>query len=137
PSPVPSDDHGGGLEVVIQESVQRWLAMLERNRGMWLAAIGAQGVGRDPEVEAILDDAREQAADHLIAALQRYRTAAAPPAVRAAMRAYAGFAEAATVQWLQRRRLTREQIEVLLVRGFLSIVEDVLPAIEQLAGDAG
>ncbi len=135
-SPVPSEDHGRGLEAAIEESVDRWLLMLERNRGTWLAAIGAQGLGRDPEVEAILDEAREQAADHLIAALHTYRTASAPPAVRAAIRAYSGFAEAATVEWLQRERLTREQVQVLLVRGFLSIIADVLPAVEHVPDTA-
>jgi AcrR family transcriptional regulator len=135
-NPVPSEDHGRGLEAAIEESVDRWLLMLERNRGTWLAAIGAQGLGRDPEVEAILDEAREQAADHLIAALPTYRTASAPPAVRAAIRAYSGFAEAATVEWLQRERLTREQVQVLLVRGFLSIIADVLPAVERVPDTA-
>ena len=57
---------------MIKDSVERWLEILERNRGTWLAAIGARGLGRDPEVEAILDEAREQAADRLIEAL-RYR----------------------------------------------------------------
>ncbi len=135
-NPVPSEDHSRGLEAAIEESVERWLLLLERNRDMWLAAIGAQGLGRDPEVEAILNDAREQAADHLIAALHNYRTAPAPPAVRAAIRAYSGFAEAATVEWLQRHRLSREQLHILLVRGFLSIVHDVLPAVERQTGTA-
>jgi AcrR family transcriptional regulator len=105
--------------------------MLERNRGTWLAAIGARGLGRDPEVEAILEDAREQAADRLIEALQTYEASQAPPQLRAAVRAYSGFAEAASVEWLERGRLTREQARILLVEGFLSIVRDVLPAVEQ------
>ena len=128
-NPVPGEDPSRGLEAAIEESVERWLLMLERNRGAWLAAIGAHGLGRDPEVEAILNDAREQAADHLIAALHAYRTVPAPPAARAAIRAYSGFAEEATVEWLHRRRLSREQVQVLLVRGFLSIAHDVLPAV--------
>ena len=49
--------------------------MLERNAGTWLAAIGARGVGHDPEVEAILDEARDQAADRLIEALADLRGA--------------------------------------------------------------
>jgi hypothetical protein len=47
------------------------------------------------------------------------------------MRAYSGFAEAASVQWLEHRRLTREQIHALLVQGFLSIVRDVVPAVRK------
>jgi AcrR family transcriptional regulator len=122
------------LEPVIAESVDRWLTMLERNRGTWLAAIGGRGLGHDPEVETILDDAREHAADRLIESLQTYDPAQAPPALRASVRAYGGFAEAASLEWLQRSRLTREQTHALLVQGFLSIVRDVVPAVEAIPG---
>src|SRR5947209_12831050 len=57
-NPVPLPAEGRGLEAVIDESVERWLTMIDRNRGTWLAAIGAQGLGRDPEVEAIMEQAR-------------------------------------------------------------------------------
>ena len=128
-SPTPLPAAGEKLETVIEESVERWLTMLERNRGTWLAAIGAQGLGRDPEVEAIMEHARENAADRLIEAVQGRGPARAPKELRAAMRAYSGFAEAASVQWLEHRRLTREQVRILLVQGFLSIVRDVVPAV--------
>jgi AcrR family transcriptional regulator len=128
-NPVPLQAPGRGIEVVIAESVDRWLTMLEHNRGTWLAAIGARGVGRDPEIEAILEHAREQAADRLIEALQTYEAEHAPSELRAAIRAYGGFAEAASIEWLQRGRLTREQTQTLLVESFLSIVRDVLPAV--------
>jgi AcrR family transcriptional regulator len=130
-SPVPLPADGENLEAIIAGSVERWLTMLERNRGTWLAAIGAQGLGRDPEVEGIMEQARENAADRLIEAVQGRPAARAPKELRAAMRAYSGFAEAASVQWLEHRRLTREQIHRLLVQGFLSIVRDVVPAVRQ------
>ena len=47
------------------------------------------------------------------------------------IRAYSGFAETASLEWLIRGRLTREQLQTLLVQGFLSIVNDVLPAVER------
>ncbi len=130
-NPVPLRSPGHGIETVIEESVDRWLTMVERNRGTWLAAIGARGLGHDPEVEQILDRAREQASDRLIEALQTYEAAHAPPELHAAVRAYAGFAEAASVEWLERRRLTREQTQTLLVQGFFSIVRDVLGAVQR------
>ncbi len=130
-NPVPLRSAGGNIETIIDEGVDRWLTMLERNRGTWLAAIGAQGVGRDPEVEAILDQAREQAADRLIEALQTYEAAQAPPHAPRPVRAYSGYAEAASLEWLQNKRLTRDQTRAALVQGFLSIVQDVLPAVER------
>lgn len=130
-NPVPLHSPGPGIEVVIEDGVERWLEMLRRNRGTWLAAIGTRGLGRDPEVEAILDDAREQAADRLIEALQTYEAAQAPAELRAVIRAYSGLAEAASIEWLERGRLSREQTQALLVQGFLSIVRDVLPAVQR------
>jgi AcrR family transcriptional regulator len=137
PSPIPLQEGGPGIETVIEQSVDRWLTMLERNRGTWLAAIGARGPGHDPELETIMEQAREQAADRLIEALHRYEAAQAPPELRAAIRAYSGFAEAASLQWLEYDRLTREQVQALLVQGFLSIVNDVLPAVEGVLPAAG
>lgn len=136
-NPVPLQSPGHGIEVVIEGSVDRWLTMLERNRGTWLAAIGARGLGRDAEVEAILDQAREQAADRLIEALQTDAAAQAPDELRALIRAYAGYAEAAGIEWLKRGRLSREQLKVLLVQGFLSMIRDVLPLVERAGSNTG
>jgi AcrR family transcriptional regulator len=130
-NPVPLEAPGRGLERVIDESVDRWLTMLERNRGTWLAANAARGLGaRDPELEAILEEAREQAADRLIEALQTYEAATAPAALRALIRSYSGFAEAASIEWLARERLTREQLHTMLTQTFLNLVNQVLPAME-------
>src|SRR3984957_4308053 len=131
-NPVPLQAPGRGLDHVIEESVDRWLTMLERNRGTWLAANGTRGLGGgDPELEAILEDAREEAADRLIEALQTYEAQTAPPELRAAIRAYSGFAEAASIEGLPRGRLTRDQTRELLTQTFLTLVNQVLPAITQ------
>jgi AcrR family transcriptional regulator len=130
-TPVPLQQGGQSIEAIIDAGVDRWLTMLERNRGTWLALIGGRGLGTDPDVEAILEAAREQAADRLIEALRSHEASAAPPHLRALIRAYSGFAEAASVEWLQRGRLTRAQIHAALVQGFLSIVADVLSAVER------
>ena len=132
-NPVPLH-RGGGLEVVIGESVDRWLEMLGRNRGTWRAAVGAQGLGRDVEVEAILDEAREQAVDRLIEAVEPDEVASASGELRAVVRAYSGLAEAASLEWLHRERLTREQVHTLLVKSFLNLIRDVLPALEGTGG---
>jgi AcrR family transcriptional regulator len=129
-NPVPLQGAGGGVEVVITEGVERWLEMLRRNRGTWLAAIGAQGLGRDAEVEAILDEAREQAVDRLIEAVYPDEGSHAPPELRAVIRSYSGFAEAASLEWLVRERLNYEQVKALLVQAFLNLVREVLPAVQ-------
>jgi AcrR family transcriptional regulator len=104
-SSVPSEDAD------LSTSIDRWLTMVSRNRAAWLAALGAQGPGRDPEIEAIVEAGRDEAVDRLIA----QRGLAPTPQLRATLRAYSAFAEAASVEWLVRRRLTRQQVHDLLL----------------------
>jgi AcrR family transcriptional regulator len=128
--PVLTAAAGRPLAEALDEAVENWLEAISRNRGTWLAAHGAQGLGRDPEVEAILDEARERTIDDLIAA---FESSGAPrrdhDLLRAVLRAYSGLAEAASVEWLERDRLTRAQVHALVVQGFFSTVGDVLDAV--------
>jgi AcrR family transcriptional regulator len=133
--PVPADLDGREPEQVLAEGIDRWLEMLSRNRETWLVARGAQGFGHDPDVEAILEDAREGATDEVIAALRPGEDpAAAPPELRALVRAYAGLAEATSLEWLQHRRLTRAQAHTLLFDSFVALFRQVLAAIERGGG---
>jgi AcrR family transcriptional regulator len=118
-------------------AVERWLETLHRNHGTWLASVGVQGFGRDPDLEAILDDAREETADRVIVLVGAGDPAEASPELRALVRSYAGLAEAASLEWLERRRLTREQVRVLLLESLLALVERVLPLVEDAGGGSG
>ena len=130
--PVPPDLGERDPAQVLVEGIDRWLEMLSRNRETWLAARGAQGFGHDPEVEAILEDAREAATDEVILALRPADAPGdAPPELRALVRAYAGLAEAASLEWLLHRRLTREQAHALLYEGFLALFRQGLDAVER------
>jgi hypothetical protein len=100
---------------------------MEENRGTALAALGAEGFGRDPELERILERAREATAFQVVRLAGIDEARAKDPVVRAAVRAYAGLAEAATWEWLGRGRLTREQARILLTDTLLTILDDVLP----------
>jgi AcrR family transcriptional regulator len=111
----------------VPDAVDRWLTMLERNREAWLAAQGAQGLGRDPEVEAILEEGREEAVGRLAAALVPADPDGAE--LRAVLRAYSGLAEAASLEWLVRGRLTREQVHELLLQSLTTLVRTVLPEV--------
>lgn len=87
----------------LDTAIDRWLTMVQRNRAAWLAALAAH----DPEVEAVVEAAREDAVERLVARF------GGDPALRPVLRAYSAFAEAATVEWLVRRRLTRSQVHDL------------------------
>lgn len=133
--PVPEYVLGATPDERLAESADRWLDMVSENRETWLAALGAEGLGRDPEVEAILERVRERAVDNVIAVLGIGPAREAPPETRALLRAFGGLAEAATREWLERERLTREQIHVLLTAALRRLVDDVLPLVEQVSNE--
>lgn len=119
-------DLDGDRQAVLSEAVDRWLDMVERNRGTWMATVGAHGFGRDAELEAILDEARDRIADRVIALVREGDPAEASPELRAVIRAYAGFAEALSLEWIERGTLTRAQVHELLLHTLLNLVHDVL-----------
>jgi AcrR family transcriptional regulator len=123
----------GDRERALRAAVERWLDVAERGGGVLLAAHGAQGFGRDAEVEAIFDATRERTADQVIEILRPGRAPSRAPAeLRAAVRAYAGFVEAATFDWLRGGALSRAQLSELLVRGLLALDDEVVPRVEAL-----
>ena len=77
-------------------------------------AVGAESLGRDPAIEAIFDEAREEATDRLIAVLGlgpvgrgRARAARDPPRLRR-------HGRGGDPQWLEHERLTRRQVSAFL-----------------------
>ena len=92
-------------ETDLPEAIDRWLVMIGRNRAAWLAALSAQ----DPEIQAVVEAARDDAVERLVTRFGGREE------LRPVLRAYSAFAEAASVEWLVRRRLTREQVRTLLL----------------------
>ena len=113
------------VENVWDLSVDAWMHLIELNRELWLTAIGAGGVGRDPELSDILDEGREATAARCIEALG-IRPGDVTDEVRAIVRAYGGMAEEITREWLERRRLSREQARVLLRRALPLLIDELL-----------
>jgi AcrR family transcriptional regulator len=121
--PLPEGASELPVEQVWAASVDGWMALIEANRDLWLTAIGAGGVGRDPELDAILNEARELVAERAAEALRLDPT----PEVLALVRGYGGFAEEITREWLERGRLTRAQVRTLLLGTLPLLAERLLP----------
>ena len=116
------------LEETVSRNAELVLDYLSTNRGM-LLAIGPSGdLGRDPEVAALAEVARETAIDQVIAN-HFGDSAAAPPETRLVIRAFFGLVEAACREWLFRGRATRPQVEALLSQTILALMRDALPAV--------
>ncbi|MGB3441592.1 MAG: TetR/AcrR family transcriptional regulator [Actinophytocola sp.] len=117
----------GPLETRIHAAVDWFLEGVSRNSKAWLAATGA--IGQDSEVEQILADADELAADRVLEAAS---LSAQAPELRAMVRSYGGMVKSAAREWLVRKDLTREQVHLMLSTTLLSLIRDAAP---RLTGD--
>jgi AcrR family transcriptional regulator len=121
PTPIAGTDPD--LDSALDEMTEWWLTQLERNREMWLAVLGARGMGRDPEVEALLDEIEERAQSDLVAYLSAWDPAQAPPELWAIVVAWQGLAEAVGVDWLRRGRINRAQAKVLVLESLRRLLK--------------
>jgi AcrR family transcriptional regulator len=77
------------------------------------------GIGSDREVAAIVEDVRSAMANRI---LDDFPGDAPPPGVRIAIRGWVGFAEAASLEWLEHRELTRDELRDLLIQALTATV---------------
>lgn len=107
----------------IAHSVDWFLDTVSRHGPTFVAVLGAEGVGADPEIELILAEADDRAAAAILDVL------GLPDAAvhRAVLRAYGGLAKATVREWIRDATLTRAQAHLLLSHALSTIVADVLP----------
>ena len=115
----------GPLDTRVHAAVDWFLDGVARNSMAWLAATGA--IGNDPEVEQILADADELAADRVLEAAS---LSADAPELRAMVRSYGGMVKSAAREWLVRKDLSRPQVHMLLSSTLLSLIRDVAPKLQ-------
>ena len=106
-------------------AVDWFLDTVATRRGLWLT-VGVGGVGGDPEVDRVVEEADETAADRVITALVPGHDPVADPAtdvvLRARVRAYFGLVRAASREWLVRGSLDRGGVRDLLVTGLVALL---------------
>jgi AcrR family transcriptional regulator len=117
----------GSLRTRVQASVDWFLDSVSPHARTWVAVIGTEGVGSDPDVEAILAEADEVAVDHVLAAVGLDGTAAGHEQHRAMIRAYGAMVKAATREWSVRGTLSRDELRLLLTQSLVSLVRDTFP----------
>ena len=114
------DDVGGSLAERVDVVLRWFLDVLGKHGRTWLAAIGAEGVGSDAEVERIRAEADEQATDRLLAATGL----ADRPELRPRVRAYGGLVKAAAREWLINEAMTRDEVHRLLATTLVAILAE-------------
>jgi AcrR family transcriptional regulator len=119
----------GSVATRVDASVSWFLDVVSRHSTSWLAAVDGGGFGRDPDVERVLADADEVAADSILVAVGLDGVVAHREEVRAMVRAYCGLAKATAREWLQRKAISREQAHRLLTVTLIGLVKDVVPAL--------
>ena len=77
------------------------------------------GIGSDREVAAIVEDVRSAMATRILDDLPGGEPS---PGVRIAVRGWIGFAEAASLEWLERRELSREELRDLLIQALTGAI---------------
>ncbi len=121
-------DQASSVEEMVRRNAKAVLDYFSANRGLLLAiAPSADLARRDPEVAALADSAREVAVDQVVS--NHFGGSDAPPEVKLVIRSFLGLVEAASREWLFRRRASRAQVEALLTQTMLALLRDALPAV--------
>ncbi|MEV6304657.1 TetR/AcrR family transcriptional regulator [Actinoplanes sp. NPDC051861] len=112
------------------DAIVNWfLDVVSRHSTSWLAAISAGGMAGDADVDAVISEAVDVAADSVLSALGLGDEPV--EALRGMARSYVGLAIYTAREWLQRDALSREQVHTLLTTTLLTMVDRVFPYANQ------
>lgn len=116
----------GSLRERVEASVS-WLVTALGAHGRTWVAVGVDGLGGDPEIRAILEEADDQAAQRVLDAVGFIGTGQRRATALAAVRAYGGLVKAAVREWVDRDVLTQQQVQQVLTVTLVALVEEALP----------
>jgi len=114
----------------VDASVTWLLDIIGEHGSTWVKVTGHEGIGDDPEVQRILDEADDAAAARLLdmVGLSGSRHSGE---LRALVRAYGGMVKTAGREWIIRGTLTREQVHILLADMLFALVTTSFPKIDR------
>jgi AcrR family transcriptional regulator len=108
------------------DAIVAWfLDVVSRHSTSWLAAITAGGLAGDADLDRVVAEAIDVAADSVLTAVGF--DGGRSDALHAMARSYVGLATSTAREWLQRGVLTRPQVHRLLTATLLTMVDDVFP----------
>jgi AcrR family transcriptional regulator len=103
----------------LSAGLDRYLEYVETHARGYATVLRA-GIGSDAEVAAIVEEVRGTMARRILEDLPF--DGPPPPAVRVAVRGWVGFAEAASLEWVERREVSREELRELLIKALTGTV---------------
>lgn len=113
------------LDQRVDAIVTWFLDVVSRHGTSWLAAVNAGGMAGDAEVDAVIAEAIDVAADDVLHVVGFGDAPSA--ALRGMARSYVWLAVFTGREWLQREVLSREQVHALLATTLLAMLERVFP----------
>ncbi|WIX79105.1 helix-turn-helix domain-containing protein [Amycolatopsis carbonis] len=129
PAPVVESLPEGPVRRRLEVGIERWIDVVDRNRDAWLTAIGPESAGRDPEIERIMLEADDIAADRVLAGALMTDVTEGREELRAMIRSYGGMLRAASREWLIRGTLNRAELRTFLVESIMGLIEVTYPAV--------
>jgi AcrR family transcriptional regulator len=129
PAPVTEALPDTTMEHRLAIGVERWIEVVERNRDAWLTVIGPEAAGRDPEIERIMLEADEIAADRVLEAALMTGVTEGREELRAMIRSFGGMLRAASREWLIRGTLDRAALRTFLTDSLLNLLKLTYPAV--------
>ena len=113
----------------VDASIDTWLDWLDANRETWLATAAQGDYIADPELQALVDTARDRTVDTLI---RDYADALTDdPPTRLMLRNWLGFNRASARSWLK-GEATRAQTALLLAETLHHLITSVAPTLGAL-----
>jgi AcrR family transcriptional regulator len=97
------------------DGVAGYLRYVEQNAAAFVGLMQS-GIGRDQEVYAIIENVRERFVDVI---MERLGGALTTPVQRTLVRGWVGMVEAASLEWLEEKPVSREDMTRLLVKTLL------------------
>jgi len=115
------------VDEMVGANVEAWLDYAEEHRETAIAMSGIGALGRDPELQALVEEIRERVVDRIL--VNHFGTSEVPRELRLALRAYTGLYEVAVSEWLHAGRMSRAEVRILITRGLFAVLQDVVPAL--------
>ncbi|WP_067649811.1 TetR/AcrR family transcriptional regulator [Nocardia harenae] len=111
-------------------SVTWLLDTIAEHGSTWVKVTSHEGVGEDPEVQQLLDQADDAAADRLLSMVGLGESPHGEE-LRAVVRAFGGLVKVAGREWIMRGSLERDQVHILLTDVLLTLVTTTMPEIDR------
>lgn len=112
----------------VDASVRWLLDTIAEHGNTWVKVTSHEGVGNDPEVQQILDQADDAAAERMLLMVGMADSAHSAQ-LRALVRAYGGLVKVAGREWIVRGTLRRDEVQALLVDMLMMLVTETMPRI--------